>query len=62
MDDISSADLLFGVKEVPIKYLIDGKTYMYFSHTHKGQPHNMPMLDAILKQVRMDLDEFDVHH
>lgn len=24
------------------------KTYMFFSHTHKGQSYNMPMLQNIL--------------
>lgn len=35
-EDISSADLIIGVKEVPIKELIPNKTYMFFSHTIKA--------------------------
>ncbi|KAH8555677.1 Saccharopine dehydrogenase-domain-containing protein [Umbelopsis sp. PMI_123] len=47
-EDISSADIILGIKEVPIEHLIPNKTYMFFSHTHKGTPKNMPMLQSIL--------------
>ena len=49
-DDLSDADILIGVKEVPIRNLIDDKTYIFFSHTTKAQPYNMPLLDEILKR------------
>jgi len=49
--DLSGADLILGVKEVPIAKLIPNKSYLFFSHTHKGQHYNMPMLDAILQKV-----------
>ena len=48
-DDISEADLILGVKEVPIEHLIADKTYMFFSHTIKAQPYNMPSLDKMLE-------------
>ena len=47
-EDLSSCDILFGIKEVPIDMLIPGKTYAFFSHTRKKQPHNRAMLKAIL--------------
>ncbi|KAF9429443.1 hypothetical protein BGZ76_001288, partial [Entomortierella beljakovae] len=47
-EDLSSADVILGIKEVPVKDLIPGKTYVYFSHTHKGQKYNMPMLQDVL--------------
>ena len=34
-DDISNADIIFGVKEVDISALIENKTYLFFSHTSK---------------------------
>ena len=34
-DDFSSADIIFGVKEVDISTLIKDKTYLFFSHTSK---------------------------
>jgi hypothetical protein len=53
-DDISDCDILLGIKEVPIPQLIPGKTYMFFSHTKKKQPHNQPLLRSILdKQIRL---------
>ena len=34
-DDLSSANIIFGVKEVDISVLIKDKTYLFFSHTSK---------------------------
>ena len=34
-DDLSSADIIFGVKEVKLSTLIKDKTYLFFSHTSK---------------------------
>ncbi|MEJ8803667.1 NAD(P)-dependent oxidoreductase [Pontibacter sp. H249] len=47
-DDLSDCDILMGVKEVPIEQLIPNKTYFFFSHTIKKQPHNAKLLRAIL--------------
>lgn len=47
-DDISECDILLGIKEVPIEQLLPGKTYLFFSHTKKKQPHNQELLRAIL--------------
>ncbi|KAG0000524.1 hypothetical protein BGZ79_005829, partial [Entomortierella chlamydospora] len=53
-EDLSPADVILGIKEVPVKDLIPGKTYVYFSHTHKGQKYNMPMLQDVLdKKIRL---------
>ncbi|MCS6929257.1 MAG: NAD(P)-dependent oxidoreductase [Saprospiraceae bacterium] len=49
-EDVSNCDFLLGVKEVPISQLIPGKTYLFFSHTVKKQPHNRSLLQAILEQ------------
>ena len=48
MDDISDCDVLFGVKEIPVEYLIPNKKYFFFSHTIKKQVHNRKLLQAIL--------------
>ena len=34
-DDLSNADIIFGVKEVEISKIIENKTYLFFSHTSK---------------------------
>ena len=47
-EDLGGCDVIVGVKEVPKDSIIPGKTYMCFSHTHKGQPYNMPMLRQFL--------------
>lgn len=49
-DDIEEADLIFGVKEVPIDKFIGNKTYFFFSHTIKGQTHNMPSLKKMMEK------------
>ncbi len=54
VDDITSADVLLGVKEVPIPDLIPNKKYFFFSHTIKKQPYNRGLLQAILaKNIEM---------
>jgi alpha-aminoadipic semialdehyde synthase len=55
IEDISDADVIFGVKQVPIDALISGKTYCFFSHTIKAQEANMPLLDAILEKVLFEI-------
>lgn len=44
VDDVSDADILLGIKEVPPYQLIEGKTYFFFSHTIKKQAHNQKLL------------------
>jgi len=48
VEDVSNADVLIGVKEVPIEALISNKSYFFFSHTIKKQPYNRDLLRAIL--------------
>ncbi|CAG9819108.1 unnamed protein product [Phaedon cochleariae] len=53
-EDISEANVIFGVKQVPVEQLIPDKTYCMFSHTIKAQESNLPLLDAILeKRIRL---------
>ncbi|MDD4373128.1 MAG: bifunctional lysine ketoglutarate reductase /saccharopine dehydrogenase family protein [Bacteroidales bacterium] len=47
-DKIQHADVIFGVKEMPIDFFESGKTYIFFSHVIKGQSYNMPMLKAMM--------------
>lgn len=48
VENLTSCPVIFGIKEVPIPILEPEKTYVFFSHTIKGQPYNMPMLQKIL--------------
>ena len=53
-DDVSDCDILLGIKEVPVEYLVSKKTYLFFSHTKKAQPRNQKLLRAILdKQITL---------
>ena len=49
-EDISEADVMFGVKEVPVDALLPNKKYFFFSHTIKKQPYNRKLLQAILSK------------
>ncbi len=53
-DDLSDCDILLGIKEVPPDQLLPNKTYLFFSHTKKKQPHNRGLLQTILqKNIRL---------
>lgn len=62
LQDISDADVMLGVKEVPTEFLIPGKKYFYFSHTIKKQPYNRKLLKAMLhKKIEMYDHELITH-
>jgi len=46
-EDLTSCDVLMGVKEVDTSTLIPGKRYLFFSHTAKEQPYNQELLAEI---------------
>lgn len=48
--DLSSCDLLFGIKEVPVANLIANKTYLFFSHTKKQQPYNQTLFRTLIEK------------
>jgi len=56
LDDVSHTDVMIGVKEVPIEYLIPNRKYFYFSHTIKKQPYNRKLLVAMLER---NIEMFD---
>ncbi|MEM8962430.1 MAG: hypothetical protein AAGD38_13185 [Acidobacteriota bacterium] len=49
-DDLSPADVVFAVKEIPAERIHPDKTYAFFAHVIKGQEHNMPLLRHLLDQ------------
>jgi saccharopine dehydrogenase (NAD+, L-lysine forming) len=52
--DLSDCDIIMGVKEVPMDWLIPHKTYFFFSHTIKQQPYNRRLLQTVLeRQIRL---------
>ncbi|MBS1631350.1 MAG: alanine dehydrogenase [Bacteroidetes bacterium] len=50
VNELDSCDIILGIKEVPVEQLIAGKTYIFFSHTRKKQPHNRNMLQVIIER------------
>jgi alanine dehydrogenase len=49
-EDLHDCSILLGVKEVPYDLLIPEKTYIFFSHTIKKQPHNKNLMRALLEK------------
>ncbi len=51
VDDVRPyAPVIFGVKEMPAGYFEENKTYIFFSHTIKGQSYNMPLLKEMVEK------------
>ena len=48
-EDLSPCQLVLAVKEIPPSFFQAERTYVFFSHTIKGQPHNMPMLKRMIE-------------
>lgn len=57
-EDLSSCDILLGIKEVPKPDLLEGKTYFFFSHTIKKQPHNQQLLQTMAK-LRITMVDYE---
>jgi alanine dehydrogenase len=49
-EDMSECNLLLGIKEVPVDMLVDGKRYMFFSHTKKMQSANQKLFRTLLQK------------
>lgn len=49
VEDLNSANLVLAVKEIPVDFIKKNKTYIFFSHTIKGQPYNMPLLKRLME-------------
>jgi len=56
--DISESPVVFGVKEMPLDIFEDNKTYIFFSHTIKGQNYNMPLLKRMIEK-KINLIEYE---
>ena len=48
-ENISSAKLIFALKEIHVNRLLPNKAYYTFSHTHKGQIKNRTMLKRLVE-------------
>jgi alanine dehydrogenase len=48
-ETLSPCPIVLALKEIPINLIEKGKTYIFFSHTAKGQAQNMPMLKKMME-------------
>lgn len=48
-ENLSPCSVIFAIKEIPLHFFEKEKAYVFFSHTVKGQPHNMPMLKKMIE-------------
>lgn len=47
-EDLSRCQTVLAIKEIPLPFYQERKTYLFFSHTIKGQAHNMPILKRMM--------------
>ena len=57
-EDLNDANVIFAVKEIPKSNFIAKKTYVFFSHTVKGQKKNMPMLKKMM-ELKCNLIDYE---
>lgn len=57
-ENFDQAVTIFAVKEIPTDLLAENKTYIYFSHTIKGQPFNMNMLRRLM-ELKCNLIDYE---
>ena len=48
-EDLSPCSIVLAVKEIPEAFFRDETVYLFFSHTIKGQLHNMPLLRRMME-------------
>jgi len=57
-EDLSACPVVIAVKEIPTRLLLEGRTYIYFSHTIKGQDYNMAMLRRLM-ELKCNLIDYE---
>jgi len=60
-EDLTSCPIILAIKEIPLPFFEREKVYLFFSHTIKGQSHNMPMLKRMvdLKCTLIDYEKIE---
>ncbi len=57
-ESLAPCRVILAVKEIPLPFFEEGKTYLFFSHTIKGQAANMPMLRKLI-DLRCTLIDYE---
>ncbi len=55
-NNLSEANVIFGLKEININKILPEKTYLFFSHTHKGQIKNRQLLKNLVENKATLID------
>lgn len=55
-EDLSPAQVIFGLKEIFYTTILPDKAYYFFSHTYKGQIKNRPMLKKLVERKASVID------
>ncbi|XP_041004799.1 alpha-aminoadipic semialdehyde synthase isoform X1 [Juglans microcarpa x Juglans regia] len=58
-EDLSECGLILGVKQPKLDMILPDRAYAFFSHTHKAQKENMPLLDKIITE-RVSLFDYEL--
>lgn len=58
-EDLSECGLIVGIKQPKLEMILPDRAYAFFSHTHKAQRENMPLLDKILAE-RASLFDYEL--
>ncbi|KAL2481908.1 lysine-ketoglutarate reductase/saccharopine dehydrogenase bifunctional enzyme [Abeliophyllum distichum] len=58
-EDLSECGLILGIKQPKLDMILPDRAYAFFSHTHKAQKENMPLLDKILAE-RASLFDYEL--
>ncbi|KAJ0981012.1 hypothetical protein J5N97_009267 [Dioscorea zingiberensis] len=58
-DDLSECGLILGIKQPKLEMILPDRAYAFFSHTHKAQIENMPLLDKVLAE-RVSLFDYEL--
>ncbi|XP_072952758.1 alpha-aminoadipic semialdehyde synthase isoform X1 [Typha angustifolia] len=58
-EDLSECGLIIGIKQPKLEMILPDRGYAFFSHTHKAQKENLPLLDKILAE-RVSLYDYEL--
>lgn len=57
-EDLSACSIILAIKEIPLQFFQKERIYIFFSHTIKGQPYNMPMLKK-MRELNCTLIDYE---
>lgn len=57
-ENLDKVNTIFAVKEIPVELLAADKTYIFFSHTIKGQSYNMGLLKRLM-ELKCNLIDYE---